>query len=106
VGAGALAGRDSRFASGKAAFLRGFHFVEHYARWDHKIDDRSVSPPIREEAIVEMLSHTYELLSTAQNEVAQLRERLKKAEERLVKAEARSDLLASAYATLGVGKAR
>jgi hypothetical protein len=63
--------------------------------------------PQRESAnprIVEMLSHTDDVLSTAQNEVAQLRESSKKAEERLVKAEARSDLLASAYATLSVGK--
>jgi hypothetical protein len=78
--------------------------VEHYARWDHKIDDPSVSPLVREEAIVEILSHTDELLSTAQDEEAQLLETLKTAEERLVKAEARSDLLASTYVTLGAGE--
>jgi hypothetical protein len=81
-----------------------FHLVQHYARWDHKIDDPSASPPVREEAIVEMLCHTDELLANAQSEVAQVREMLKTAEGRLAKAEARSDLLASAYATLDAGR--
>jgi hypothetical protein len=27
-----------------------FHLVEHYARWDHKIDDPNASPAVREEA--------------------------------------------------------
>jgi hypothetical protein len=81
-----------------------FHLVEHYARWDRKIDDPSVSPPVREEAIVEMLCHTDELLANAQGEVDSVREMLKTAEERLVKAEARSDLLASACATFDAGR--
>jgi D-arabinose 1-dehydrogenase-like Zn-dependent alcohol dehydrogenase len=53
---------------------------------------------------VEMLCHTDELLTSAQGEVVQVREMLKTAEERVVKAEARSDLLASAYATLDAGR--
>jgi hypothetical protein len=53
---------------------------------------------------VEMLCHTDELLASAQGEVAQVREMLRTAEEPLVKAEARSDLLASAYATLDAGR--
>jgi hypothetical protein len=83
IGAGAHTGEIYVSLLGKLRSSGVLHLVEHYARWDHKIDDPSVSPPVREEAIVEMLSHTDELLSTAQDEVAQLRERLKTAEERL-----------------------